>query len=336
MKLIKNITKRVLSVALAAAIMTANVTGVPLATLADETDTEILTDGGDDGVTDDVADGETSGAGTTDGEDGEDSGTAGGNTAGDDADDGTAGGNTAGDNMDGGTDGELAEENPLVDIGLFALQVSQTAMIDYVNGAGQAQTPVSAELITADTAELYTGLPAGWYYVEGDVAITETVLLGGDVNLILTDDCNLTIDTSGDGIFTDISNTSSLTIYGQSGDNGKLNITAGGMGIEVLNGNIEINGGDVKITSTSQCIRTRYEGSEILPGRGCDVIINGGKVDVRNISRDDAISAARNVYINGGKELIITADAMVGINASGSIEITGGEDITLNTASGGI
>ncbi|MBS5483182.1 MAG: hypothetical protein KHX88_08030, partial [Firmicutes bacterium] len=62
---------------------------------------------------------------------------------------------------------------------------------------------------------------SGWYVVSGNVTIGSRVTVTGNVNLILTDGCHLTVNG---GI--EVEEGNSLTIYEQSEGTGKLTATA--------------------------------------------------------------------------------------------------------------
>ena len=137
-------------------------------------------------------------------------------------------------------------------------------------------------------------MPAGWYVVEGDVTITPRLDTYGAVNLILTDDCHLTVPW---GI--NVKEGDTFTIYAQStaeASMGKLTaclpewsdhdksvwpvagLSGIGAGVRVWaandnfyenEGTIIINGGTIIAEASS---------SAISSGRGGSITINGGNV----------------------------------------------------------
>lgn len=124
----------------------------------------------------------------------------------------------------------------------------------------------SVTQITASTSEgesVIWGMASNttWYYVSGDVSISQTVKIRGDVHLILCDGAKLTVTennslSSGIDISQIDETTGSLTIYGQSAQTGALESTANNFhGIQIIGGSsLTINGGHVTGTSASQNI----------------------------------------------------------------------------------
>ena len=93
--------------------------------------------------------------------------------------------------------------------------------VAYINTSGTEQTVAATAITSANAMQT---LSSGWYYVAGEVN-TGTILVNGDVNIILTDGCHLTADgwastPNGAGIAVSPANT--LTIYVQSGGTGAL------------------------------------------------------------------------------------------------------------------
>ena len=97
--------------------------------------------------------------------------------------------------------------------------ISRADGYSYVDENGDAQTVETAQVIDSST----TALTSGWYILDSDVTISNHVLtVDGDVKLILSDGCTLTMNTTITGL-----SGSTLTIYGQSeGDygSGKLQV----------------------------------------------------------------------------------------------------------------
>ena len=185
------------------------------------------------------------------------------------------------------------------------------AGVTYIDADGQTKT-LTESYITVDTnTKTWDG---GWYVVSGTVEINDRVTVSGDVKLILTDGCNLTVNG---GI--NVSAGNSLTIYAQSTDDsmGTLNATgdydcAGiGGGFNGSGGEIIINGGVVKATGG-------YKGAGIGGGNngsGGNITIEGGEVT--------ATGGAEGAGIGGGYN-----------GTGGTITISGG-DITANGGGNG-
>ena len=180
---------------------------------------------------------------------------------------------------------------------------------------------------------------ASWYVLNSNVTIGSRVTVSGDVHLILTDGCGLTV-TGG----IQVNEGSSLTIYAQSTDNmGKLTATASdGAGIGSnyggKSGTITINGGEITATGGSHTIAQGYSyaagGAGIGSGGGVGnapasgmITINGGTITAKGgdgswgagagIGGGGSSSTAANIVIHGGT---ITATA----GANGAAGIGGG------------
>ncbi len=96
-------------------------------------------------------------------------------------------------------------------------------------------------------------MTGGWYYLDGNVTKNGRVeSITGNVNLILTDGCTLDVK----GLYVPPNTT--LTVYGQSGETGKLySHPSGGAGIGGYsghdNGNIVIHGGTIDAYGYDHC-----------------------------------------------------------------------------------
>ena len=177
-------------------------------------------------------------------------------------------------------------------VGLLPTVALAEGGVSYLDETGTSQTCASATEVTSSD----TGWTTGWYVVQGTVEIGSRVTVSGDVHLILTDGCTLTVNG---GIQVqdddnDITNGSAnaLTIYAQSTDKstmGKLiatgakrdnNAVIGGNGGNSYGGScgtIIINGGTVTATSTGYGAGIG-SGSGTHGGSGGEVMITGGTV----------------------------------------------------------
>ena len=136
--------------------------------------------------------------------------------------------------------------------------------VNYIdeNGNEQIRNPGEYTVLTKNTN--VGSLTGGWYVVEGEVRYTNKVKFSDDANLILVDGSKLTVDVAkGSAVFV----SGSLSIYGQSGQSGILETTAGedGSGI-AIDGDIMISGVVVKATGAWGGINSNR------------VTINGGSV----------------------------------------------------------
>ena len=173
-----------------------------------------------------------------------------------------------------------------------------------------------------------------WYVVKDTITINNRVTVNGDVHLILTDGCNLTING---GISVNDSN--SLTIYGQENGTGKLIADAGanegvnnaaGIGGDSNqhSGNIIINGGTVIATGNN-------EGTGIGGGSWSafeSITINGGTVTATGGKSNWSTGIGAHYYevtldsitISGGT--VMASGSLCGIFASSHGTISTGND----------
>ena len=179
--------------------------------------------------------------------------------------------------------------------------------VTYLDADGTLKTsPSATEVTSSDTKWTGTTTNPGWYVVNTNVTIgteetPQRVTVSGDVRLILTDGCTLTVNG---GIQVqddddDITNGSAnaLTIYAQSTDKstmGKLiatgakrdnNAVIGGNGGNSYGGScgtIIINGGTVTATSTGYGAAIGGGYGIFTGGSGGTITINGGNINASN------------------------------------------------------
>lgn len=180
--------------------------------------------------------------------------------------------------------------------------------------------PANATAVTSTTYPW----SAGTYVVKGDVTISHTVSLTGDVKLILKDGASLTIG----GYICGNDNTNySLEIYGQAAGTGKLSIDNGTSVSNNSNGitvkNLTLHGGEIEVntdrTSTVDGINssgpiTIYNGKVAASStNGCgirirysDMIVYGGEVNATSDKEDGILfnndngTTQSNLNISGG------------------------------------
>ena len=138
--------------------------------------------------------------------------------------------------------------------------------ITYIDENGQTQT-VDATQITSETSRLNGG---NWYYVSGTVNCPDDELYlmqeNGTHNLILCDDATLTISN----IEQDSQKFARLSVYGQSGGTGKLNVGDEYIVKAIFNCELTVNGGEVTLTGGQH----HFQGC----GTNHNVVFNGGKL----------------------------------------------------------
>ena len=181
--------------------------------------------------------------------------------------------------------------------------------IEYVDENGETQS--IAEYIELTSVTDVSNLPSGWYAVLGKVNFTNKIVFGGDAHLILADGAEMNVNVTSGVAFDAIID---LTIYGQSGQSGALNIShMNGYALSVGHF-LTINGGNVTATGGKD-------------GINCNsVTINGGNITATGGNYG---IFGNSVTINGG---YVTATGDNGISGyNGSVTINGGNV----TASGG-
>ena len=229
--------------------------------------------------------------------------------------------------------------------GLLPMVALAEGGVSYLDETGTSQTCASATEVTSSD----TGWTTGWYVVQGTVEIGSRVTVSGDVHLILTDGCTLTVNG---GIQVqdddnDITNGSAnaLTIYAQSTDKstmGKLiakgaehdyNAVIGGnegKGYGGSGGAVTINGGVVKATNTKGAGIGGGFGSS-SGGSGGTITINGGYVEASSQfgagigggEGDSDGGSGGEITINGGS---VIATGVNGAGIGGGQGDGGGED----------
>lgn len=99
----------------------------------------------------------------------------------------------------------------------FPEKPKNTAAVSYIAADGTTKTLAAntAYIIDGTESKMGTSNTNTWYVCTGDVAYTSSITLGGDVNLILADGCQMSATTiSGSA--------SQLTIYAQTGQTGQM------------------------------------------------------------------------------------------------------------------
>ncbi|SIO41801.1 carbohydrate-binding domain-containing protein [Fibrobacter sp. UWB11] len=185
--------------------------------------------------------------------------------------------------------------------------------VSYIDKNGKTQTITQYTVLTGNE----TDLTNGWYVVIGDINFSTTIQIHEDIQIILTDGSSMNVGTNespinGCGICIDKSATITLlTIYGQSGQTGKLNVYTEGSGNYPINSDhLIINSGSVSVNSNSDWgVFVRFDMvvnggsfSSIAKRRGIvtyyDFIINGGEVSA--VGGESGIFSYRSATINGG------------------------------------
>ena len=170
-----------------------------------------------------------------------------------------------------------------------------------------------------DSDNKWYDLPAGWYVVKGDVTITPRLDTHGTVNLILTDDCHLTVPW---GI--NVKEGDTFTIYAQStaeASMGKLTAC-----LPELSDHEKSVWPVAGLSGIGAGVRVWAANDNYYENEGT-IIINGGNIHARGQQGSSAIGGSyqdRNVSSDG--------DTPGNLRQGGSITINGGNV----TAHGGI
>ena len=173
-----------------------------------------------------------------------------------------------------------------------------------------------------DSDNKWYDLPAGWYVVKGDVTITPRLDTHGAVNLILTDDCHLTVPW---GI--NVKEGDTFTIYAQStaeASMGKLTAC-----LPELSDHEKSVWPVAGLSGIGAGVRVWAANDNYYENEGT-IIINGGNIHARGQKGSSAIGGSyqdRNVSSDG--------DTPGNLRQGGSITINGGIVCTKLRTSGG-
>lgn len=180
----------------------------------------------------------------------------------------------------------------------------QQVPVSYVDANGETQQCASYTLLTGSETEL----GEGWYVVGSNISYTNTIMLNGDVHLILCDGKTMNIGTgdsriNAKGIDYNPGGSRILTIYGQESNTGKLSVyTTGKDHNGIVTRGITVNGGTV-------IADTNGYGAAALFANG-NITLNGGNVTACTAGNSGAAiyvgGDASSFYFNGGNVLTDT------------------------------
>lgn len=186
--------------------------------------------------------------------------------------------------------------NIMEDDSSCSFQVKILPIYEYVDETG---APNTASAIKMDSTT--TSLSSGWYAAQGSVTLTN-LTVSGNVRLILTDSCTLTVNGTEHNAAVKVSGGNSLTVYGQTLGTGALTAISAGRGAGIGG-----NGGGDGMSSSN--------------GEDCGTItINGGTVTTNRIGGGD-----------GGEMIFLTSFRGGG---GGALNINGGT-VTVSGRIGG-
>ena len=203
----------------------------------------------------------------------------------------------------------------------------------YSNGAllymkqGETRVCRGAALVLTSTTEM----TAGWYTVYGSVININRIVVTGDVHLILTDGCTLTVS---EGI--ELTDGNSLTVYAQRGGSGKLNAGRDNLEHAGIGGSA---GGahDISVLPGGDCgALTVYGGALTVKSRNASVGGGIGKRYSSGLGDGDASGKGGRggtLRMYGGT-LIATSAYGAGIGGGESADGDGGDGGTLTVYGG--
>ena len=157
-----------------------------------------------------------------------------------------------------------------------------------------------------------------WYVCNSNLSYTATIRLEGEVHLILADGKTMNVGTSesridGNGImYYQYNGGQSLTIYGQIGGTGALNVYVTGDNRSAISAqSVTINGGKVEVTGTSTGIsaidKVTINGGQVTAtGSSYGILANSGDIILGWTKPTDYIKA--NTYCVDVNQAVKTAE----------------------------
>ena len=182
---------------------------------------------------------------------------------------------------------------------LFSISAGAATTVQYVDASGESQVISNVTSITGTIAS--QTLNEGWYVMSGTVSSSSTLTCNGDVNIIIADGATVTVGK----IFVPYG--SSVTIYGQQQQSGKLTVNSG-IGASTSQadqgmGDITINGGIIEAKGDDAYVAIGTN-EDVPANKSGNITINGGTVSATNDGWDGAIGyhaeTTATITINGG------------------------------------
>ena len=205
-----------------------------------------------------------------------------------------------------------------------------------------SKTCDSATEVTSDLGTWGKAGETNWYVAKGDITMTKRVTVYGDVHLILTDNCNLTVEKQNGDVYEGgisvFSSKYNLFIHAQSEGDEQGTLICRYTGSQMYGalghkGSVTIDGGNI-ICEGSEGAGIGGGGNIVNGTTIGTVTINGGTINATTSGHAAAIGSGVNakgtVEINGGT-INATSKYGAGIgggsHCAGEVTITGG-DIT--------
>lgn len=214
----------------------------------------------------------------------------------------------------------------LIPVLVFCLLCAPAALADTVKTTYLDQNGIITSQSATPVTDSETAWSDGWYVAQDDVTFTSDINVTGSVNLILADNCKLTVNGS---IL--VNDTSSLSIYAQSTDDmGNLAVTSSsdnaaiGSSWRGNGGAVHIYGGHVTAINTSSGAAIG-SGSNTL-GTGVTVTISGGIVNATSSGSGAAIGMGTPGSNSGVCDVTISGGTVNAITQNGSSVAIGGSD----------
>ena len=161
---------------------------------------------------------------------------------------------------------------------------------------------------------------SGTVVVKNTVSINNTVTLTGDTSLILCDGATLTVTAGNSVALIGYENGKKLTVYGQSGDSGKLILTSNQTSnMNMCLGNVDYTQIGGKVEINPQGTECAVDNSRYLP-----MEIKGGELNVNAPNGFGCINLSK-LTISGGSVKIKSKSEAINMGENGEIDISGGK-----------
>ena len=223
---------------------------------------------------------------------------------------------TATDEDDGDITSSVISGNILTirenDVTISATATRNPISTNYIDAEGNSQT-VTAQPLEGGETKLGVNGQETWYVVNSNISYDHQVGLKGNVHLILCDGYTMTMTETGANNQCIRGDEKNLTIYGQSGGSGVLNVTSSNSAA-ILAGILTINGGTVVADA-------KYDA--LYGARG--VTINGGVITATSSNQIAVDTDPRNnasITINGG---VLKANGQMNGFVAYEVIINGGQ-----------
>ena len=156
-------------------------------------------------------------------------------------------------------------------------------------------------------------LNSGWYVIQGEVTFNSKIWVDGNVSIILADGASLVGNATGSDKEAGIAVSSSISIYGQSKQTGKLSISGFGQGI-TSSGDITICGGVIETSANKNGI---YAANELS--------VSGGSINASGAT--DAGISVGLISFSGASNTVVSASGIFIAKEPKTIRIAEGKNL---------